>query len=534
VTQAIYTARVKPVVMIRVNGEPRPDLEERRIVFQYNDRVGKRDTAELVLADPGREISNGDLLQPDDIFEVTWGYPDNMSKVRTLRLKGWTPNYDEAFPTVKANLMVTSARQKLQGKRRVTEPHTTQKPKNWGKRESSDIAKRIARRHGLKFKGDASDDIDVPFYQPGNVSDYEFLQQLADDIDFECFIEGDTLYYRAKPYDERPRRVFYYYPQGGGLTDTLLLSFTPEVKVIKVSVKPRGSNTSTGDANVKLEATLSGINAEFSELAGTNAANAQTASNNAQQSAAADLTASLEASANFKLNPNASTAQQAAQSRAAVEDGLAALKNARADLRSSKTQTGKAAYAEQTTQINSQAQGDKGSCAGSSPSKAGDTPTGEPSTQEAVVLGLGDSRDLTYLPASNAQSLATPSVSERKRQREACASFAKMKDRAVTASAEFVGDPALRSKVNYEVRGVGRRFEGSWYSKDTTHTVGDNYRVQMKLKKGTIRKIKKGKGTSANAMDPNAANQQTSEVLVLGLANERVSRIETRSGVPNT
>lgn len=525
-----YGAREKPVVLIRVNGKHRPDLEERRIGLTYNDRMGKRDEAEIVFADADRKIMDGDLLQPDDIFEVTWGYPGNMTRPRTLRLKDWVPNYNADFPSVRVKLKVTSAKPQRKGKRRSTEPHTTQRPRNWGKVESTVIARRIARRHRLKFKGDASDDLDVPFYQPGNVSDYEYLQQLASDIDFECFIEGDTLYYRKKPYDERPRRVFYYNPPNAG--SSLLISFSPTVKVVKAGVKPRGTDTTKGDPAARLDATLAGINAEVVDLTGQKAVTAQAGVAAAEGKSTEDFQSALAAQTGFKLDPNLSTAAQAAQTRAALEGGIKGLKQARADRRAAKQASGVLAHEQSSIQVNSQVAGDGNNCGGKGTNKPGSTPIGDPSTQDAVVLGLGNSRDLTYLPASNAQSVVTPSVDAKKRKKEACASFAKMKDRAVTAEAEMWGDPSIRSKVNYEFRGVGRRFEGSWYSKDTVHTVTETWTIRMKLKRGTLRKVKKGKGSKSAGKDPGASTPQNTEVVVLGIANDRTARIETRPSVP--
>ena len=74
-------------------------------------------------------------------------------------------------------------------------------------------------------------------------------------------------------------------------------------------------------------------------------------------------------------------------------------------------------------------------------------------------------------------------------------------DKAVTARADFIGDPSLRAKVNYKFRNVGRLFNGSWYCKRATHEIPDGgYNVTMQLKRGVLSgKNKKGSKSTGSS-----------------------------------
>ena len=101
-----YVRYRRPTVLIQVNGEPAPEVVAARISFQYTDRIGKRNTAQLVLADPQRKFRDGGL-QPDDHYLIAWGYPGNFSRPRDLVLKEWSCNDDTNIGTVSLTLQDT-------------------------------------------------------------------------------------------------------------------------------------------------------------------------------------------------------------------------------------------------------------------------------------------------------------------------------------------------------------------------------------------------------------------------------------------
>lgn len=553
----------KPVVLIRRNGGPATELMERRISFRYIDRYGKRDKCQMVFADPDRMLSDTDFLQPDEVWTVRWGYIGELSKARTLVLKKWNPNYDGDFPKVVCELNVSK------GRRSKTEPHRsrvarvwTDRPKSSDPRDhpfitqalksanfedkpskgggksvpltSTQIAKRIAQRHRLKFKGDDADDAsDEPYVQPANMSDFEFLQMLATDIDFEFFIEGDVLYYRAKPYDERPRRVFYFHPKNG--EDHILTSFRPTVKVSKKAHKPLGSDTKNKDEKAvsditkikKSDLNLTSLQSDILE----------------QEAKVADAQAiAKEKALEFRGSATAAEAQARYPAKAAADAYLqgqvALLQTIRKDAEAQIQAAQDRVNASKQRKVNGDARGPN--CASDKQKHKGTTPTGE----LGYFLDLGNERrekvDFVDGPSAssgrrnnpkgmegaNEGTVQTADTSKKKRKKIACAKQQQYQDKAVEAQAVFSpGLPSLRAKVNYEIRGVGARFQGNWYARESVHSITDYYTITMRLKKGVIKKPKK-KAKGDKKKEKKAAKQAppVHQVVLDGARAERVIR----------
>ena len=134
-------------------------------------------------------------------------------------------------------------------------------------------------------------------------------------------------------------------------------------------------------------------------------------------------------------------------------------------------------------------------------SKIGSTPTGDAAGNVEVDLRDPSESPVGRSVGASQSVITTTAGTEKQRKRLACASYQKRKDRAVTASATFIGDPFLRAKVNYMFRNVGPLYEGSWYAKQVTHSFdgGGAYRVSMSLKRGALKKLKKNKGKKTSA-----------------------------------
>ncbi|MHB9037908.1 MAG: phage late control D family protein [Armatimonadota bacterium] len=68
--------------------------------------------------------------------------------------------------------------------------------------------------------------------------------------------------------------------------------------------------------------------------------------------------------------------------------------------------------------------------------------------------------------------------------------------RQVEATAVTIGIPALVAKQNIEVRGVGRKFSGTYYCASVRHIFGDGYSCELKLKRNAL-----GKGAGAKSAE---------------------------------
>lgn len=240
-----YDAYLYPSVSLRVNGKPADDITERMTSFEFHDHLKKVDMAKFHLTDVEGEFSNDPRFESDTPWEFRWGYPTDMSSPRTMLLKFWEPRYTERGEVeITVTLMGGGA-----------EMLRVESAKNWGKIATSEVAKRMAKRHKLKFKIENSNDKDVPIIQPNGVSDFLFLHQLADRIDYEFFVDNGTLYFRSKDTSrgEEPRLSFVY---GGVGVPTLLKSFEPVIKVTKKG-KVKGLAADTGKGRKNPEVTTS-------------------------------------------------------------------------------------------------------------------------------------------------------------------------------------------------------------------------------------------------------------------------------------
>lgn len=66
----------------------------------------------------------------------------------------------------------------------------------------------------------------------------------------------------------------------------------------------------------------------------------------------------------------------------------------------------------------------------------------------------------------------------------------------VEATAMTIGIPTLHAKQNIEVRGVGRKFSGTYYCTSVRHIFGDGYSCEIKLKRNAL-----GKGAGGKAAE---------------------------------
>lgn len=517
-----YVRYRRPTVLFQVNGEPAPEITEARVSFAYTDRIGKRNTAALVLADPKRLFRDGGL-QPDDHYLVAWGYPGNFCRPRDLVLKEWTCNDDDSFPKVMLTLQDTGKSPKVKGRNQsaATELHKNHESQHWGMRTSSAIAKIIASRHGLTAIVEDSDDMDdVAQLQPMNTSDYAYLRRASENIDWEFFIENGKLYYRAKPYSEPSRQEFFYLPQQGN--DTLLISFTPKAKVTVVSTKPTGKSVQVAEPPWILQA-RDDVAVQAAELfnADTDAA-AQALVTIVEKAGDDHVTAEDLRAELAQDSSDVSTNLEYQEQMALLTERAQQFQQAKKEFDAGRKGSGKVNLRQKSKVVGADERGNANCPKGQQ--KPGSTPTGD--ARGGIVVELRGKSPVGRSVGSVQSVVTTTAGTEKQRRKLACASHSKRKDRAVTASAVFVGDPVLRSKVNYTFRNVGTLYEGTWYAKQVTHNFDPSgtYRVSMDLKRGALKKLNKNNSAA------NAAPEEEVTAYVVGLRDDTRRGLETLGG----
>jgi phage protein D len=234
-----------PLLLISANGEPAPQVVNACQKFEYWHRIAKASEVRVTLLNNSRKLLEDPALLPNAVWKIRFGFVDDLSPVLWMQVRNIEPDYGGKLPVVvtlfDASMNLTQS----------------SSGRNWGRVKSSDVAKKIAKIHGLGFKGDDSKDIPArDWIQPSDIDDLKFLRDLAGDIDFEVFVEGTTLFYRNKPYDAAPVKTLTYYDDPSDAA--YVKSFKPKVKSLGAIKNSASSTDSKGDAKVAGDASGNG------------------------------------------------------------------------------------------------------------------------------------------------------------------------------------------------------------------------------------------------------------------------------------
>ncbi len=249
-SSAPYNTFAYPLVLLRTAGniddvgDPASDLIDLMIDFKFNDHLEKADMVTWQFSDPDGVLIDDERFEPDTVWLFRFGYPGDISGIIRHRVKSFEPTFQEDGTII---ISVTTLG-------RATETMRVRGAKNWGKTKSSDIASQIARKYGLKTKIETSPELDKEcgaIIQRAEQSDFEFLSGLAANLDYEFFIEGETLYFRSRDtvYSEPIRLTVYWFDNSSNQSNTLMKSFKPGIHAHKPGkVKATSVNTKSGKA----------------------------------------------------------------------------------------------------------------------------------------------------------------------------------------------------------------------------------------------------------------------------------------------
>jgi len=498
-----------PIVLIRIGGKPVDELERRRVRFNFHRKHGKPAECKMTFRDTDRALANGALLQPGDVWEIRWGYWGDISAAHVLTLKSWKPNYDANSARVDIVFRVTRGRKSnslTKQSRYGTELEHTFAPKNWGVIQSSEVAKKLARRHNLKFKGSDSGDAlkNAPLIQPGNMSDAEYLQQLAFDIDFEVFVEDNTLFYRSKPYNEAPRRVLWYHG-----SESYLLSFNPQVKIVSESVEPRWAKS----AQLRLKkvqatkkvvdiAAVGQIAGAFGSIFGID----QSIINNASEA--------ILTSPGFSGSVPTGNSQPGTEGVVGFSTAVKALEDLGKEHEDMVANSG----------------------------IVGAGPGVEKGTWNINGFDANASKIQVDTRSKAASTVKIVAPDDALTAKIAAAPVKRKIDKAVTADATVIGSPRFRNRTNLRFEGVGRRFSANWYVREDDQSIDESnaYVVKLKLKRGSLDDTQ-GPKVKKTEKEEEKPKEETKAVKVLaingvsGLLSKVVTRFEDRdTSVPQS
>ena len=224
--------------MLKVNGQDADDVVSvvKSAKIEEGSRKGLVLDVTVSCLNPAEANFANSLLEDPRLYigakwDVRWGYLHDMSPLTKFIVKNFEPDFPESGGV--------SAKLSLVGKDWYMGRESS--ARNWGRVNSSDIAHQVANAYSFRnMVIEPSNDVRARAYvQPSNVSDFEYLQQLARRINFVCYVDSDTFYYRAEDWDSSPHLELAYY---AGDPVSRLISFKPEVKE-----PPRARTRVSGD-----------------------------------------------------------------------------------------------------------------------------------------------------------------------------------------------------------------------------------------------------------------------------------------------
>lgn len=188
-----YLDLMGPRFFIEMDGKSIEDLLPHIVSFEYKDNDKKADELSI-------HFSNKSLLWQDDPrflkgtkIKTRWGYPGgDVSTVRQMTVVGVELSMNTDIPGIV--LKAFDKRHEMSLK-----TSTKGRARNWGFKSSTDIARAIAKEHGLKFEGEDSKDARKEFrHQTANVNDVALLNNLADKLHWDFYVDGSTLHFHKK------------------------------------------------------------------------------------------------------------------------------------------------------------------------------------------------------------------------------------------------------------------------------------------------------------------------------------------------
>ncbi|MEW6104854.1 MAG: contractile injection system protein, VgrG/Pvc8 family [Bacillota bacterium] len=185
-----------PVVYIKVDGKRLPDeLAERVLGLEFEDDAEKLPKLTVRFNNADLEITDHPLFAMGKKVQAQWGYIDGeLSEPVTCTVK--------AIRGFKVRELVAYGEgHKLADKA---------KSRVWKNLKYSDIARQIAQEHNLK---PVVEDTKIAHEQVAqtNQTDLNFLKELAEKINFQCYEENGELHFHSKRLDAKPTLAFAYY-----------------------------------------------------------------------------------------------------------------------------------------------------------------------------------------------------------------------------------------------------------------------------------------------------------------------------------
>ncbi len=181
---------IAPRFQITVEGrDVTADISSDTLSVAFEDHATDADMATLVLANPGNRWTDATLFEQGNIVELAIGYGHALTPV----FKGPITRPEPTFPEDGVPTLTLRAYDLSHPMRRDEEKKAT----TWQEITDSDLAKQIARKHGIPELDIEETKLVIPYVAQGNETDWAFLKRRTERIGFEVFVERDTFHFHA-------------------------------------------------------------------------------------------------------------------------------------------------------------------------------------------------------------------------------------------------------------------------------------------------------------------------------------------------
>jgi phage protein D len=176
-------------------------VTDRVLSFKYKDRERKADVASITVDNSNLENFDDPVWRKGAALELSWGYPDNMSPVRSCvvtSVKGFRVLTIEA--TAKSVLL-----------------NTVKKCEVYEDKKISDIVTNIATAAGYGKTNQHIDDTKhvLKVVTQARLTDAQFIRRWASKLGFEFYVDWDGFHFHERRLGARPSRVFTYHTDPG-------------------------------------------------------------------------------------------------------------------------------------------------------------------------------------------------------------------------------------------------------------------------------------------------------------------------------
>lgn len=177
-------------------------LTDRLEQFRFVDRADRMDILEVRLRNDDYQLYDVPFFVAGQKFEVTWGWPGNMSPPRRMVVKRLKDEKGSVTVRAHCTLSLLNQRQRARFMQGVTDSEFVRAvAEEYGYTGALAIVETTTLRHDLT--------------QPRWWTDAQYLHRLAKRNGFQFFIDADGLHWHSRPTDRAPLRQFVYRVDAG-------------------------------------------------------------------------------------------------------------------------------------------------------------------------------------------------------------------------------------------------------------------------------------------------------------------------------